>query len=141
MSLYVLLGQGELIHELPRYVKVLNKDYSDASVLSGKGKKILKQRVFRRLFPVSYTHLDVYKRQVETFMHPDEDMERNMVSIEEALAVTDKGNLRTLMMNVIPVSYTHLADPGGDQESGCSGIWRPAFISQHWRCDVQWGRD
>lgn len=50
VSLYVLLGQGELIHDLPRYVKVLNKDYSDASVLSGKGKKILKQRVFRRLF-------------------------------------------------------------------------------------------
>ena len=41
------------------------------------------------------------KEKVETFMHPDEDMERNMVSIEEALAVTDKGNLRTLMMNVI----------------------------------------
>ena len=34
VSLYVLLGQGELIHDLPRYVKVLNKDYSDASVLS-----------------------------------------------------------------------------------------------------------
>ena len=50
VSLYVLLGQGELIHDLPRYVKLLNKDYSDASVLSGKGKKILKQRVFRRLF-------------------------------------------------------------------------------------------
>lgn len=50
VSLYVLLGQGELIHDLPRYVKVLNKDYSDASVLSGKGKKTLKQRVFRRLF-------------------------------------------------------------------------------------------
>ena len=50
VSLYVLLGQGELIHDLPRYVKFLNKDYSDASVLSGKGKKTLKQRVFRRLF-------------------------------------------------------------------------------------------
>lgn len=45
------------------------------------------------------------KEKVETFMHPDEDMERNMVSIEEALAVTDKGNLRTLMMNVIRGDY------------------------------------
>ena len=46
------------------------------------------------------------KEKVETFMHPDEDMERNMVSIEEALAVTDKGNLRTLMMNVIRGDYS-----------------------------------
>lgn len=45
------------------------------------------------------------KEKVETFMHPDEDMERNMVSIEEALAVTDKANLRTLMMNVIRGDY------------------------------------
>lgn len=45
------------------------------------------------------------KEKKETFMHPDEDMERNMVSIEEALAVTDKGNLRTLMMNVIRGDY------------------------------------
>ncbi|MFR1976947.1 MAG: hypothetical protein ACLS2X_08310, partial [Coprococcus sp.] len=30
----------------------------------------------------------------------------NMVSIEEALAVTDKGNLRTLMMNVIRGDYS-----------------------------------
>lgn len=50
VSLYVLLGQGELIHEIPEYVKVLNKNYSDASVLSAKGKKILKKRVFGRLF-------------------------------------------------------------------------------------------
>lgn len=50
VSLYVLLGQGELIHEIPEYVKVLNKDYSDASVLSEKGKKILRKRVFKRLF-------------------------------------------------------------------------------------------
>ena len=29
VSLYVLLGQGELIHDLPRYVKLLNKDFSE----------------------------------------------------------------------------------------------------------------
>lgn len=45
------------------------------------------------------------KEKVETFMHPDEDMERNMVSIEEALAVTDKDSLRTFMMNVIRGDY------------------------------------
>jgi len=50
VSLYVLLEQGELIHEIPEYVRVLNKDYSDTSVLSEEGKKILRQRVFKRLF-------------------------------------------------------------------------------------------
>lgn len=50
VSLYVLLGQGELIHDIPGYVRILNKDYSDASVLSEKGKKILRKRVFKRLF-------------------------------------------------------------------------------------------
>lgn len=49
VSLYVLLGQGELIHDLPRYVKVLNKDYSDASVLSGKGKKISQTASFQKI--------------------------------------------------------------------------------------------
>ena len=41
------------------------------------------------------------KERVETFMKPDEDVERNMVSLEEALAVTDRKNLRTLMMNLL----------------------------------------
>ena len=45
------------------------------------------------------------KEKVETFMHPDEDMERNMVSLEEALEVTDKKSLRTLMLNVIRGDY------------------------------------
>lgn len=45
------------------------------------------------------------KERVETFMKPDEDVERNMVSLEEALAVTDRKNLRTLMMNVIRGDY------------------------------------
>ena len=50
VSLYVLLGQGELIHEIPAYVSVLNRDYSDTSVLSEEGKKILRQSVLGRLF-------------------------------------------------------------------------------------------
>lgn len=50
ISLYVLLGQGELIHEIPEYVRILNKDYSDASVLSEEGKKILKKKILKRLF-------------------------------------------------------------------------------------------
>lgn len=48
------------------------------------------------------------KERVETHVHPDEERERNMVSLEEALAVTDKKNLRTLMMNVIRGDYRNL---------------------------------
>ena len=48
------------------------------------------------------------KEKVETFHHPDEEMERNMVSIEEALAITDKKNLRMLIMNVIRGDYKDL---------------------------------
>lgn len=38
VSLYVLMGQGELIGRVPLYVKLLNKNYEASSVLSGKGK-------------------------------------------------------------------------------------------------------
>lgn len=50
VSLYVLLGQGEVIHQVPDYVKILNKEYSDTSVLSKEGKKELNQRVLKQLF-------------------------------------------------------------------------------------------
>lgn len=48
------------------------------------------------------------KEKVETFRHPDEEMERNMVSLEEALVITDKSNLRNLMMNVIRGDYRNM---------------------------------
>lgn len=41
------------------------------------------------------------KERVEQLHHADEDRERNLVSIEEAIEVTDRENLRTLMLNVI----------------------------------------
>ena len=50
LSLYVLLGQGEVIHQVPDYVKILNREYSDTSVLSKEGKKELNLRVLKRLF-------------------------------------------------------------------------------------------
>ena len=48
--LYVCLGQGELINDIPDYVTVLNSDYDDSSVLTADGKKRLKKRVFKMLF-------------------------------------------------------------------------------------------
>lgn len=41
------------------------------------------------------------KDRVEQLHHADEERERNLVSIEEAIEVTDRENLRTLMLNVV----------------------------------------
>jgi len=45
ISLYVLLGQGELITRIPNHVKLLNKKYDGASVLSKRGKRSLQKSV------------------------------------------------------------------------------------------------
>lgn len=41
------------------------------------------------------------KERVKSYMKADEDRERNMVPLEEAILVTDKDNLREYMMNVV----------------------------------------
>ncbi len=41
------------------------------------------------------------KERVTTYLHADEEQESNVVPIEEALVICDKGNLRNLMMNVV----------------------------------------
>lgn len=48
--LYVLTGQGEMIHQVPPYVKLLNDTYSDESVLSKAGRRALRQSVLRAAF-------------------------------------------------------------------------------------------
>ena len=48
IDLYVLTGQGELKGELPPFVRLLNKEYHDESVLSDKGRSILKRTVIKR---------------------------------------------------------------------------------------------
>ena len=50
VSLYILLGQGELIHQVPVYVRILNQEYSDGSVLSRRGKVLLNKRLLKRIF-------------------------------------------------------------------------------------------
>ena len=57
VSLYVLLDQGELIHQIPNHIKVLNREYSDASVLSKEGKKVLNKKIWKRL----WTHGSVFR--------------------------------------------------------------------------------
>ena len=47
------------------------------------------------------------KERTDTLQRPDEDVEKNMVALEEALEVSDKKSLRTLMMSVIRGDYKH----------------------------------
>lgn len=50
LSLYVILGQGELVRELPKHVKVLNRRYRDTSVLSEHGRRHIQKTVIRSFF-------------------------------------------------------------------------------------------
>lgn len=50
VSLYVLMGQGEMRGRLPRHVRLLNHTYSDESVLSKEGSRNLRRTVFSAFF-------------------------------------------------------------------------------------------
>ncbi len=50
ISLYVLMNQGEMVQELPQYVKLLNRHYAAVSVLSSEGQKVLRRQVLRAMF-------------------------------------------------------------------------------------------
>lgn len=41
------------------------------------------------------------KERVKTYSFPDEEKEKNLVPLEDAIAVSDKGSLRRLMMDVV----------------------------------------
>lgn len=47
ISLFVLTGQGELSHALPKHVHLFNPDYRDVSVLTKEGRKLLMKSVLR----------------------------------------------------------------------------------------------
>lgn len=49
VDLYVLTNQGELVHELPEHVKLLNKKYNSCSVLSREGKRALRGQVLHAM--------------------------------------------------------------------------------------------
>lgn len=59
--------------------------------------------LYRMFFSKDVDLADVIfsKERVKTYMKADEDRERNMVPLEEAILVTDKDNLREYMMNVV----------------------------------------
>lgn len=51
--------------------------------------------------PVDLEDVVFSKERAKTFVHADEDRERNMVPLEEAIEITDTDDLRALMMNVV----------------------------------------
>lgn len=50
VDLYVLMGQGELVKRLPKHVTLLNGRYSEESVLSDKGRRVMTATVLRSMF-------------------------------------------------------------------------------------------
>lgn len=59
--------------------------------------------LYRMFFSKDVDLADVIfsKERVTSYLKADEDRERNMVPLEEAILVTDKDNLREYMMNVV----------------------------------------
>lgn len=49
VSLYVMLGQGELIGRLPGSVRLLNSSFESADVLSAAGKRVMYGRIAKRI--------------------------------------------------------------------------------------------
>ena len=52
LDLYVMVGQGDLIHRIPDYVNVLNKKFDDADVLDKEGKRRLMWHLFESILNV-----------------------------------------------------------------------------------------
>lgn len=59
--------------------------------------------LFRLFFsePVDLDDVVFSKDRVKSYVRPDEERERNMVPLEEAIEIMDKENLRDVMMNVL----------------------------------------
>ena len=60
--------------------------------------------LFYKLFfqePVDLEDVIFSKERIKSFVSAEEESERNLVSLEEAIEITDEKELRTLMMNVV----------------------------------------
>lgn len=64
---------------------------------------VLAQVLYRLFFsePVDLEYVVFSKARTRTFVHAEEERERNLVPLEEAIEITDTGELRNLMMNVV----------------------------------------
>jgi hypothetical protein len=70
---------------------------------------LLGQGLYRLFFrkPVDLEDVIFSKDRVKTFLKADEEKERDFVPLEEAIAVTDTGSTRTLMMEVVRRDISH----------------------------------
>ena len=50
LYLYVIMGQGEMIGQLPSHVTLLNKSFSSQSVLTRKGKRVMVRTICKAFF-------------------------------------------------------------------------------------------
>lgn len=50
VSLYVLMGQGEMVSELPKHVRLLNSTFCDSPVLSGEGRRLMARSILKAAF-------------------------------------------------------------------------------------------
>lgn len=50
VSLYVLMGQGEMVRELPQHIRLLNSSFCEIPVLSAEGRKQMCRRVMSAAF-------------------------------------------------------------------------------------------
>ena len=60
--------------------------------------------LFYKLFfqePVDLEDVIFSKERIKSFVSAEEERERNLVSLEEAIEITNEKELRTLMMNVV----------------------------------------
>lgn len=73
----------------------------------GLGYILLSWLLFRLVFHVRVDLSDVIfsKERVKTAIKANEELERNFVPMEEAIAVTDRRNLRELMLNIVREDY------------------------------------
>lgn len=64
---------------------------------------LLAQILYKAFFsaPVDLEDVVFSKARAKMFLHAEEERERNLVPLEEAIEITDTGELRNLMMNVV----------------------------------------
>lgn len=81
IDLYVLLDQGELIHEVPEYVNLVNGEYFAESVLSAEGKKKLGKTVWHRLWP----HMALAKNFIYLLRNLGTMMKKKQIHVDKLL--------------------------------------------------------
>ena len=81
IDLYVLLDQGELIHEVPEYVNLVNGEYFAESVLSAEGKKKLGKTVWHRLWP----HMALAKNFIYLLRNLGAMMKKKQIHVDLSL--------------------------------------------------------